>query len=85
MNKKNYFLGLYILILPLFLFLDVGNLIQISGKSIVFIVLSILIIFFFIFIFEKIFSFFFKLKIKNNIFIQFLLFFIFNFIILKLN
>ena len=68
MNKKNYFLGLYILILPLFLFLDVGNLIQISGKSIVFIVLSILIIFFFIFIFEKIFSFFFKLKIKNNIF-----------------
>lgn len=68
MNKKNYLLGLYILFLPLFLFLDAGNLRQISSKSITFILFSILIIFFFIFIFEKIFSFFFKLKIKNNIF-----------------
>ena len=68
MNIKNYFLGFYILILPLFLFLNVGNLRQISGKSVVFILFSILIIFVFIFFLKKIYYNLFKLKSNNNIF-----------------
>ena len=69
MNKKNYLLGLYILFLPVFLFLDISNLRQISNKSLVFILISILFIFFIILILIKIYSFIFKSKkISSNIF-----------------
>ena len=68
MNKKNYLIGLYILILPLLLFLDTANLTQINNKSIIFILISILIIFFLIIILMKIYSLIFKAKVNDNIF-----------------
>lgn len=68
MNTRKYFLGLYILILPVFLFLDFGNLRLISGKTILIILLSILIIFSIILILEKIYLFIFKSAINSNIF-----------------
>ena len=68
MNKKNYLLGLYILILPVLLFLDTANLRQINNKTIIFILISILIIFFLILILIKIYSLVFKAKVNDNIF-----------------
>ena len=69
MNKKNYLLGLYILFLPVFLFLDTSNLRQISNKSLIFILISILIIFLIILILIKIYPFIFKSKkISSDIF-----------------
>ena len=68
MNKKNYLVGLYILILPVLLFLDTANLRQINNKTIIFILISILIIFFLILILIKIYSLVFKAKVNDNIF-----------------
>ena len=68
MSIKNYFLGFYILILPIFLFLDTSNLRQISNKSIIFILISVLFVFFIILSLKKLYQFIFKLKVDSNIF-----------------
>ena len=70
MNKKNYLVGLYILILPVLLFLDTANLRQINNKTIIFILISILIIFFLILILIKIYSLIFKVKVNLHSDIQ---------------
>ena len=68
MNKKNYLLGLYILILPVLLFLNTSNLRQVNIKSIIFILISILIIFFLIITLYKIYSKIFNVKVNDKIF-----------------
>ena len=70
MNKKNYLLGLYILILPVLLFLNTSNLRQVNIKSIIFILISILIIFFLIITLYKIYSKIFNVKINDKILIK---------------
>ena len=67
MKIKNYFIALYVLFLPVLLFLDTSNLRQISGRSIIIITLTIIIVFFTILIFYKIFQFIFKLPFESNL------------------
>ena len=67
MKIKNYLVALYVLFLPVLLFLDVSNLRQISGKSIIIIILTLIIFFFIILIFYKIFQFIFKLPFESNL------------------
>lgn len=68
MKIKNYFIGLYVLFLPVLLFLDISNLRQISEKSLLIIILSIIIVFFIILILCKVYQLIFKLPLENNIF-----------------
>ena len=45
MKIKNYLIGFYVLLLPVLLFLDISNLRQVSNKSLIVILLSIIVIF----------------------------------------